>query len=105
MAACEAPYYGQRPTPLPEARRECLLRHVLAAPDVLVAKCSRAELEQLILTSIRSQEAVALGDIEAAIEAAAAARLQPKAPVCRDDVSMQGAGLLACGDPTKLTDY
>ena len=64
------------------------------AADVLVAKCSRAELEQLILTSIRSQEAVALGDVEAAIEAAAAARLQPKAPVCRDDVSMQGAGLL-----------
>ena len=83
MAACEAPYYDQRPTRLPEARRECLLRHVLAAPDVLVAKCSRAELEQLIITSIRSQEAVALGDVEAAIEAAAAARLpvQPKAPV------------------------
>ena len=53
------------------------------AADVLVAKCSRAELEKLILTSIRSQEAVALGDVEAAIEAAAAARLpvQPKAPV------------------------
>jgi hypothetical protein len=86
MAACEAPYYDQRPTRLPEARRECLLRHVLAAPDVLVAKCSRAELEQLIITSIRShEEAVALGDVEAAIEAAAAARLpvQPKAPVCR----------------------
>ncbi len=41
---------------------------------------------------------MALGDVEAAIEAAAAARLpvQPKAPVL-DDVSvsmMQGAGLL-----------
>jgi hypothetical protein len=63
------------------------------AADVLVAKCSRAELEKLILTSIRSQEAVALADVEAAIEAAAAA-LQPKAPVL-DDVSMQGAGLLS----------
>jgi ABC-type transporter Mla subunit MlaD len=65
---------------------------VPTAADVLVAKCSRAELEKLILTSIRSQEAVALADVEAAIEAAAAA-LQPKAPVL-DDVSMQGAGLL-----------
>jgi hypothetical protein len=87
MAACEARAV-LRPTANAIAGGSSgvrLLRHVLAAADVLVAKCSRAELEQLILTSIRSQEAVALGDVEAAIEAAAAARLpvQPKAPVCR----------------------
>ena len=96
MAACEAPYYGQRPTPLPEARRECLLRHVLAAPDVLVAKCSRAELEQLILTSIRSQEAVALGVMSRPRSRLRRQRGYLYSPrrLCVDDVSMQGAGLL-----------
>ena len=74
---------------MPPAKR----RTAHAKADVLVAKCSRAELEKLILTSIRSQEAVALADVEAAIEAGAAAALQPKAVL--DDVSMQGAGLLS----------
>ena len=74
---------------MPPAKR----RTAHAKADVLVAKCSRAELEKLILTSIRSQEAVALEDVEAAIEAGAAAALQPKAVL--DDVSMQGAGLLS----------